>query len=50
MRTDRAIPVMNAFFTRTASASRLDNNRLVFPLPIQEIQTNPVLTQNPGYN
>ncbi|GAA3951753.1 RagB/SusD family nutrient uptake outer membrane protein [Hymenobacter algoricola] len=50
VRTDRAIPVMNAFFTRTGSASRLDNNKLVFPLPIQEIQTNPILTQNTGYN
>ena len=50
VRTDRAIPVMNAFFVRTASASRVDNNKLVFPLPIQEIQTNPILTQNPGYN
>ena len=49
VRTDRALPVMNAFFTRTGSASRLDNNKLVFPLPIQEIQTNPILTQNPGY-
>jgi hypothetical protein len=49
VRTDRAIPVMNAFFTRTASATRLDARKLVFPLPIQEIQTNPILKQNEGY-
>lgn len=50
VRTDRAIPVMNAFFARTASTTRIDQHNLVFPLPIQEIQTNPILTQNPGYN
>ncbi|AHJ98422.1 RagB/SusD family nutrient uptake outer membrane protein [Hymenobacter swuensis] len=50
VRTDRAIPVMNAFFTRTNSTTRIDQNDLLFPIPIQEIQTNPILTQNPGYN
>jgi starch-binding outer membrane protein, SusD/RagB family len=50
VRTDRAIPVMNAFFTRISSATRIDQNDLLFPIPIQEIQTNPILTQNPGYN
>ncbi|WP_125921553.1 RagB/SusD family nutrient uptake outer membrane protein [Hymenobacter lapidarius] len=49
VRTDRAIPVMNAFFMRTNSASRIDARKLVFPVPIQEIQTNPILTQNEGY-
>jgi len=54
VRTDRAIPVMNAFFARTAAAGTIPRvittNNLVFPVPLQEIQTNPVLTQNPGYN
>jgi starch-binding outer membrane protein, SusD/RagB family len=50
VRTDRAIPVMNAFFTRTNSPIRIDQNDLLFPIPVQEIQTNPILTQNPGYN
>lgn len=50
VRTDRAIPVMNAYFTRVASTSRIDAHNLLFPLPVQEIQTNPILTQNPGYN
>ncbi|SFQ81562.1 RagB/SusD family nutrient uptake outer membrane protein [Hymenobacter arizonensis] len=49
VRTDRAIPVMNAFFMRTGSASRLEARKLVFPVPIQEIQTNPILKQNEGY-
>jgi len=50
VRTGRAIPVMNAFFTKAAVATRIDAHNLVFPLPIQELQTNPVLTQNQGYN
>ena len=50
VRTGRAIAVMNAYFTKAASVTRIDTHNLVFPLPLQEIQTNPVLTQNPGYN
>lgn len=50
LRTDRAIAVMNAYFTKAASATRIDGHNLVLPLPLQEIQTNPILTQNPGYN
>jgi tetratricopeptide (TPR) repeat protein len=50
VRTDRAIPVMNAYFTRANLAKRIDAHNLVFPLPVQEIQTNPILTQNEGYN
>lgn len=49
VRTDRAIPVMNDFFARTGSATRLTPNKLLFPLPVQEIQTNPILKQNEGY-
>lgn len=49
VRTGRAIDVMNAYFTKAASATRIDAHNLIFPLPLQEIQTNPILTQNPGY-
>ncbi|MDQ2771726.1 MAG: RagB/SusD family nutrient uptake outer membrane protein [Bacteroidota bacterium] len=49
VRTDRALPVMNALFT-SLGIKNIDAHNLVFPLPIQEIQTNPILTQNPGYN
>ncbi len=48
-RTNRAIDVMNAFFAKYASATRIDAHNLVWPLPLQEVQTNPILTQNPGY-
>jgi hypothetical protein len=54
VRTGRAIPVMNAYFARYAAAGAtpvtIGNDDLLFPIPIQEIQTNPILTQNPGYN
>ncbi|GAB3586326.1 RagB/SusD family nutrient uptake outer membrane protein [Hymenobacter daeguensis] len=49
VRTDRAIPVMNAFFARNNSTVRITNDNLLFPIPVQEINTNPILTQNPGY-
>ncbi|WP_226163784.1 RagB/SusD family nutrient uptake outer membrane protein [Hymenobacter terricola] len=60
VRTGRAYDVMNAHFTRytirnnggTAGATiqlAPDKHQLLFPIPIQEIQTNPILTQNPGY-
>ncbi|WP_460502106.1 RagB/SusD family nutrient uptake outer membrane protein, partial [Hymenobacter agri] len=56
---NRALQVMNAYFTQysirpnnsaAGSIVQIDQHNLLFPLPIQEIQTNPILTQNPGYN
>ncbi|MDO7851765.1 RagB/SusD family nutrient uptake outer membrane protein [Hymenobacter convexus] len=49
VRTGRAIAVMNAFFARANSTVRITTDNLLFPIPVQEIQTNPILTQNPGY-
>ncbi|MBF9221122.1 RagB/SusD family nutrient uptake outer membrane protein [Hymenobacter ruricola] len=53
VRTGRAIAVMNAYFIRTAAAgttpNKIDQDDLLFPIPVQEIQTNPILTQNNGY-
>ncbi|MBO2012270.1 RagB/SusD family nutrient uptake outer membrane protein [Hymenobacter negativus] len=59
VRTGRAIPVMTAYIAQytirpnnatTGNLVMIDTHNLVFPLPIQEIQTNSILTQNPGYN
>ena len=55
VRTDRAIPVMNAFFTaynitNSGAPITVTTKNLLFPIPIQEIQVNPILTQNDGYN
>ena len=49
VRTGRAVDVMNAFFAKYNSTTRIDAHNLIWPVPLQEIQTNPVLTQNPGY-
>jgi hypothetical protein len=56
---NRALTVMNAYFTlysirvngaATGPIVQADANDLLFPIPVQEIQTNPILTQNDGYN
>jgi tetratricopeptide (TPR) repeat protein len=49
VRTGRAIDVMNAYFTKYLSPVRIDNHDLLFPVPISEINTNPILTQNTGF-
>ncbi|HEY4061042.1 MAG TPA: RagB/SusD family nutrient uptake outer membrane protein [Puia sp.] len=49
VRTGRAIAVMNAYFTKYKSTVRIDQHDLLFPVPISEINTNPILTQNQGY-
>jgi tetratricopeptide (TPR) repeat protein len=57
LRTGQAIPVMTAFAATVkqdphvpANAyTNIDNNHLLFPIPISEIQLNPAITQNPGY-
>lgn len=55
VRTGRAIDVMNAHFARYSitfgnGPVTIDAHNLLFPIPLQEIQVNPGLTQNPGYN
>ena len=49
VRTGRAITVMNAYFTKYLSTVRIDQHNLLFPIPISEINTNPILVQNQGY-
>jgi hypothetical protein len=57
LRTGQAIPVMTAFAATVkqdphvpANAyTNIDNDHLLFPIPISEIQLNPAITQNPGY-
>jgi hypothetical protein len=57
VRTGRAIEVMNNHFTKyairvttTSPIVQIQAFQLIFPIPINEINTNPILTQNPGYN
>ena len=53
VRTGRALTVMNAHFAANAAfygtTYSVKQNQLLFPIPLTEIQTNPKLTQNPGY-
>jgi hypothetical protein len=49
VRTGQAITIMNNYFTKYGSAVRIDDHDLLFPVPISEINTNPILTQNPGF-
>ncbi|GAB3917122.1 RagB/SusD family nutrient uptake outer membrane protein [Mucilaginibacter boryungensis] len=58
LRTGQAIPVMTAFAAKIKLDPRvpanaytnIDANHLLFPIPSTEIQLNPQITQNPGYN
>ncbi|MEX0315731.1 MAG: RagB/SusD family nutrient uptake outer membrane protein [Allomuricauda sp.] len=53
IRTGRALEVIQNHTTETANnpvlLSSVSNNQLLFPIPQNEIDTNPDLTQNPGY-
>ena len=56
VRTNRAVAVMNNHFTKyairlnaTSPIVQIDDHHLLFPVPIGEINTNPIITQNPGY-
>ncbi len=59
VRTGRAVPVMTAYGASlkasgmypnlVASTYNVTPERLLFPIPFQEIQVDPKLVQNPGY-
>lgn len=54
VRTGRAIEVMNKHFIANNikignNPVQIDAHNLLFPIPITEINTNPIITQNPGY-
>ncbi len=52
IRTDQAIPVMNAYFARTPGYQniRITENHLVQPIPQSQINADPATNQNTGYN
>ena len=50
VRTERAIPVMNAWFQATGQNKTIDEHNLFYPIPQTEIDIYPDLyQQNPGY-
>lgn len=50
LRTNKAITTMNAWFLTQNSKIIIDNNDLLFPIPLSQINTDPAIKQNPGYN
>jgi hypothetical protein len=50
VRTDRAIPVLNAKAASIGIKTPLTTNSLIFPVPQSQIDINPTkIKQNPGY-
>jgi len=50
VRTEKAIPVMNAWFQATGRSKTIDEHNLLYPIPQTEIDIYPDLYhQNPGY-
>ncbi|MBS1564125.1 MAG: RagB/SusD family nutrient uptake outer membrane protein, partial [Bacteroidetes bacterium] len=54
VRTGRAVEVMNNHFTKYQIKNgtvvvQIDSHNLLFPVPLSEINTNPILSQNTGY-
>ncbi|MFH6601875.1 RagB/SusD family nutrient uptake outer membrane protein [Maribacter algicola] len=52
VRTGRALEVINSHVTETSNIPltlSISTNQLLYPIPQNEIDTNPALVQNPGY-
>ncbi len=50
LRTGRAITVMNTWFKTNSINITIDSNKLLMPVPQGQIDTDPSIKQNPGYN
>ncbi|UZR98422.1 RagB/SusD family nutrient uptake outer membrane protein [Chondrinema litorale] len=49
VRTGKAISVMNDWFSSQGINISIDQNDLLMPIPQSQIDTDPAITQNPGY-
>jgi hypothetical protein len=49
LRKGTAITVMNQWFASQNMLITIDNNDLLMPIPLTEINTDPAMLQNPGY-
>ena len=49
LRTGTAIAVMNSFFAASNILVTIDSHHLLMPVPQAQVNTDPSLTQNPGY-
>ena len=50
LRTGKAISVMNSWFATNNVSESITQNNLLMPIPQGQIDTDPTLTQNPGYS
>ncbi|MFD1871452.1 RagB/SusD family nutrient uptake outer membrane protein [Hymenobacter bucti] len=48
-RSGNAVPVMNAYFQSTGTLVTIDANDLLLPISQSQVNTDPSITQNPGY-
>ena len=48
-RTGKAVETMNAWFSANSKNVTIDNSKLLLPIPQSQIDTDPAITQNPGY-
>ncbi|MEX2569601.1 MAG: RagB/SusD family nutrient uptake outer membrane protein [Cyclobacteriaceae bacterium] len=49
VRTDQGLPVMKAFLSEYGLDGNVARERYIYPIPSRVIQTNPIITQNPGF-
>jgi hypothetical protein len=49
LRTGRAIEVMNKWFADQHISIKIDAHHLLLPVPLNQINTDPAIKQNPGY-
>jgi hypothetical protein len=50
IRTKTAVTVMNAWFKQNGTLTVISEQNLLMPIPIGQINTDPSIKQNPGYN
>ena len=48
-RTGKAVETMNAWFAANSKNVSINNDNLILPIPQSQIDTDPAITQNPGY-
>ncbi|MEO1212492.1 MAG: RagB/SusD family nutrient uptake outer membrane protein [Bacteroidota bacterium] len=49
LRSEKAISTMNDWFSKNGINISIDDHDLLYPIPQSQINTDPALTQNPGY-
>ena len=49
IRTGRAVETMNAWFAANNKNVTIDSDNLILPIPQSQIDTDPAISQNPGY-